>query len=256
MFKVRLRLHLASLLGKRWSCSELIRLILLLPLLGAVSLGGRLGEKCTLRLALSTFSASSTRVQASFQAMIVLHSTRLAPRLALRAPFLATSSLAPHLRGFASSSSSLKVASPSAAGAAHTQRSFSTFPALRNPQPEPPVKAESKDAPSGFQPHFQDGPTEMDAGQLETPFVSSRPHEDYVWHPVYKPEGEFGLFDLRRTTPPMLTSTLELNAVKVVRLERKTITDKLAFGMVKFARWGFDFVRRCPVDLGALSCSR
>lgn len=112
----------------------------------------------------------------------------MAPRLALRAP-LAT--LPPHnLRQFASTSSSLKLATSFLVLGTHSQRSFSTFPALRNPQPTAPVRQEeSKDAPSGFQSHFQDGPTELDDGKLDKPFVSSRPHEDYVWHPVYRPEG-------------------------------------------------------------------
>lgn len=173
--------------------------------------------------------------------MLALPSTRMAPHLALRAP-LAT--LTPHnLRRLASTSSSLKLATP-APVAAHSQRSFSTFPALRNSQPTTPVrKEEGKDTPSGFQPHFQDGPTELDDGKVEKPFVSSRPHEDYVWHPVYKPEGEFRHFGPSPNDLADFISALELDAVKVVRLERKTVTDKLAFGMVKFARWGFDFVR-------------
>ncbi|ORY83581.1 hypothetical protein BCR35DRAFT_66297 [Leucosporidium creatinivorum] len=153
--------------------------------------------------------------------MLALHSTRMAPHLALRAP-LAT--FTPQLRHLASTNSSLKLATSSVVGSAHAQRSFSSFSALRNPQPTSPLRKEDdKDTPSGFQSHFQDGPTELDSGKLDQlPFVSSRPHEDYVWHPVYKPE--------------------ELDAVKVVRLERKTITDKIAYGMVKTARWGFDFV--------------
>jgi hypothetical protein len=40
-------------------------------------------------------------------------------------------------------------------------------------------------------------------------------------HPVYKPE------ELR---------------VDVVHLEPKTVSDKLTYGMVRFARWGFDIV--------------
>jgi hypothetical protein len=121
---------------------------------------------------------------------------------------------------------------------------LNTFPALRNPQPSTPLRKEDKDAPSGFQAHFQDGPTELDDGKVDKPFVSSRPHEDYVWHPVYKPEGEFGPFTpWPNNLADPIACAAELNAVKVVRLERKTLTDKLAFGMVKFARWGFDFVR-------------
>lgn len=37
-------------------------------------------------------------------------------------------------------------------------------------------------------------------------------------------------------------SPVELDAVKVVRHKTETVTDRMAAGMVKFARWGFDFV--------------
>jgi hypothetical protein len=43
-----------------------------------------------------------------------------------------------------------------------------------------------------------------------------------LFHPVYTPE--------------------ELKAVEVLHQEAKTLGDKLAWGMVRFARWGFDFV--------------
>jgi hypothetical protein len=43
-----------------------------------------------------------------------------------------------------------------------------------------------------------------------------------LFHPVYTPE--------------------ELKAVEVLHREAKTLGDKLAWGIVRFARWGFDFV--------------
>lgn len=53
----------------------------------------------------------------------------------------------------------------------------------------------------------------------------SEPHNDWVlFHPVYSAE--------------------EVNCVKVVRQTRVTTTDKVASALVKFARWGFDFVTR------------
>ena len=52
---------------------------------------------------------------------------------------------------------------------------------------------------------------------------NSRPHEDWVTvHPVYKPD--------------------EVRAVKVVRAERTSTTDRLASGMVWLARRGFDTI--------------
>ncbi|GAA5866901.1 hypothetical protein JCM8547_003911 [Rhodosporidiobolus lusitaniae] len=93
-------------------------------------------------------------------------------------------------------------------------RSFSSSPLRRaeetSTKPAEPTRS--------FQPHFQD-PTPAPPAQA---WKSSRPHEDWVSnHPVYKPD--------------------ELN-VDVVHLEPKTLSDKVAFGLVKSARWGFDLV--------------
>ncbi|GAA5825271.1 hypothetical protein JCM11251_006913 [Rhodosporidiobolus azoricus] len=83
--------------------------------------------------------------------------------------------------------------------------------------------AEAKEPTRSFQPHFQDAaPPFATTAQQVQEWKSSRPHENWVMHhPVYKPE--------------------ELH-VDVVHLKPKTISDKLTYGMVKFARWGFDFV--------------
>lgn len=54
-------------------------------------------------------------------------------------------------------------------------------------------------------------------------------HEDWLmYRPVYTAE--------------------EVNAVKIVRQERVTMTDKVASLMVKAARFGFDFVTRYKVS--------
>lgn len=98
------------------------------------------------------------------------------------------------------------------------RRSFAAFAPLQQPQPSPPARSEDNGHHS-YQPHFKDG---KDA-PVSTSWSSSRPHEAWTMvTTVYTPE--------------------DVEAVKVVRLERKTITDKLAYGMVKFARWGFDLV--------------
>lgn len=60
----------------------------------------------------------------------------------------------------------------------------------------------------------------------------SRPHEDWVLaHPVYQPA--------------------DLEKVKIVHFEPKTLGDRLAYIMVRFARRGFDLVSgykvRCNV---------
>ncbi|KAF7288803.1 Alternative oxidase [Mycena chlorophos] len=56
-------------------------------------------------------------------------------------------------------------------------------------------------------------------------FPSSRVEGDWVlFHPVYSAE--------------------ELKAVEVLHREATTIPDKLAYRLVRFARWGFDFVSR------------
>ncbi|GAA5886729.1 hypothetical protein JCM6882_005870 [Rhodosporidiobolus microsporus] len=83
--------------------------------------------------------------------------------------------------------------------------------------------SEAKEPTRSFQPHFKDAapPLPTTPEQVQQ-WRSSRPHENWVMdHPVYKPD------DL---------------VVDVVHLEPKTFSDKLTYGMVRFARWGFDFV--------------
>lgn len=66
--------------------------------------------------------------------------------------------------------------------------------------------------------------------QTATPAVrrNARAHEDWVLHhPVYTPE--------------------EVNSIRIVRQQRKTVTDKVASALVAFARWGFDVVTRYKV---------
>ncbi|KAF7318630.1 Alternative oxidase [Mycena chlorophos] len=61
--------------------------------------------------------------------------------------------------------------------------------------------------------------------RLSAPSPSSRVEGDWVlFHPVYSAE--------------------ELKAVEVLHREATTIPDKLAYRLVRFARWGFDFVSR------------
>ncbi|GAA6049836.1 hypothetical protein NBRC10513_001246 [Rhodotorula toruloides] len=108
----------------------------------------------------------------------------------------------------------------------YTRRSFATSTLLRSPTQTPVVLAEQPPTRS-FQPHHRD------AGIVPTPEPStpapkdewkhSRPHEDWVLsHPVYQRE--------------------DLEKVQVVHFEPKTLGDRLAYMMVRFARRGFDLV--------------
>ncbi|BGP09786.1 inducible alternative oxidase 2 [Rhodotorula toruloides] len=105
-------------------------------------------------------------------------------------------------------------------------RSFATSSLLRSPTQTPVVLAEQPPTRS-FQPHHRD------AGIVPTPEPStpapkdewkhSRPHEDWVLsHPVYQ--------------------RADLEKVQVVHFEPKTLGDRLAYMMVRFARRGFDLV--------------
>ncbi|SGZ09186.1 BQ5605_C030g10851 [Microbotryum silenes-dioicae] len=87
----------------------------------------------------------------------------------------------------------------------------------------PPAQSnQSQDSEASFQPHPADVQSIAPTGEKQG-WTSSRPYEDWVViHPVYSPE--------------------EVNAVKVVHHPRITTGDKLAAGLVWFARRMFDVV--------------
>ncbi|KDR82729.1 hypothetical protein GALMADRAFT_238234 [Galerina marginata CBS 339.88] len=108
----------------------------------------------------------------------------------------------------------------------HSARHLSTSSALRNESLS--SKKTHQEATEGHRQEMP-GSSSSESSPLTKPSAISTVPDmvrgDWVlFHPVYSPE--------------------ELKAVQVLHRDRKTISDKLAFGLVKFARTMFDFVSR------------
>ncbi|BGP49956.1 inducible alternative oxidase 2 [Rhodotorula kratochvilovae] len=109
-------------------------------------------------------------------------------------------------------------------------RTLTTSRALLSPAPTPRVKEDGKGIKT-YEHHFKDTVATAPSAAPGTPSATvakdgwkpSRPHEAYLMaYPVYSKE--------------------ELDAIKVIHYEPKTLADQWARWLVKTARWGFDLV--------------
>ncbi|GAA5822847.1 hypothetical protein JCM3770_003197 [Rhodotorula araucariae] len=112
-------------------------------------------------------------------------------------------------------------------------RTITTSHVIHSPTPTPRAKEDDQGVKS-YEHHFKDtvatAPAPAPAAVPGTPssptkegWQPSRPHEAYLMaYPVY--------------------SKAELDAIKVIHYEPRTLADKWARWLVKTARWGFDFV--------------
>lgn len=102
-------------------------------------------------------------------------------------------------------------------------RTDSPPPALQSTAPHPNIV--NKSIPTNVSTSTSPSLSLID----DTVRQTSRPHEDWTMsHPVYTRQ--------------------ELDSVKVVRREAKTVADRVAILLVRTARWGFDFVTRYKHD--------